>query len=85
MGQATSKSKGKGKSIAEDVGMETDEEVPLLVNHDLPNLQSVLDQADVVLQILDARDPLAFRSSHLEGLAAAKSGKQTIFILNKIG
>lgn len=83
IGHATSKAKGKGKSILDD--MEVDEEAPILINHDLPNLQSVLDQADVVLQVLDARDPLAFRSSHLEELIAAKPGRQTISILNKIG
>ena len=59
-----------------------DDEAPLLVNHDLPNLRTVLDEADVVIEVLDARDPLAFRSSHLEELAA---GKQVLLILNKIG
>jgi len=59
-----------------------DDEAPLLVNHDLPNLRAVLDEADVVIEVLDARDPLAFRSSHLEELAARK---QVLLVLNKIG
>jgi nuclear GTP-binding protein len=77
--------KEKGKAIVENVDMELEEDIPILINHDLPNLQSVLDQADVILQVLDARDPLAFRSSHLEELAAAKAGRRMLFILNKIG
>lgn len=77
--------KGKGKGVVEDVEMEPQEGVPILINQDLPNLQSVLDQADVILQVLDARDPLAFRSSHLEELTAAKLRRQMLFVLNKIG
>jgi nuclear GTP-binding protein len=77
--------KGKGRAIVEDVDVELEEDIPILINHDLPNLRSVLDQADVILQVLDARDPLAFRSSHLEELAAAKPGRRTLLVLNKIG
>ncbi|KAG5645776.1 hypothetical protein DXG03_005313 [Asterophora parasitica] len=60
------------------------DEVPVLVNRDLPNLQAVLDDADVVVQVLDARDPLSFRSSHLEGLVASKKGRKILLVLNKI-
>lgn len=84
-GKATAREKGKGKSLVEDVEMEDGEDVPILINHDLLNLQSVLDQADVILQVLDARDPLAFRSAHLDELAAAKPGTKTLLVLNKIG
>jgi len=61
-----------------------DEEAPALLNHDLPNLLSVLEKADVILEVLDARDPLAFRNKHIEGIAAEK-GKKILFVLNKIG
>lgn len=82
-GKATTQAKGKAKKAAEeDVDME--EDVPLLINRDLHNLQDVLDQADVVIQLLDARDPLAFRSSHLEELIAAKPGRNLLFVVNKI-
>lgn len=64
---------------------EDEEEVPVLINHDLPNLQAVLDEADVFIEVLDARDPLPFRSSHLEELIAAKPGCRTLLVLNKIG
>jgi nuclear GTP-binding protein len=86
MGKATLQVKGNGKAVFEDVDVETEENMPpILINHDLPNLRSVLDQADVIIQVLDARDPLAFRSLHLEELAGTKPGRRMLFILNKIG
>jgi nuclear GTP-binding protein len=68
----------------EEKGAEVEEEVPVLINRDLPTLQSVLEKADVVLEVIDARDPLAFRSEHLEQLAK-DAGKKLLFVLNKIG
>lgn len=59
--------------------------MPTLINYDLPNLKSVIDQADVVLEVLDARDPLAFRSSYLEELVSARSNARILLVLNKIG
>ncbi|KAF7313480.1 hypothetical protein HMN09_00503900 [Mycena chlorophos] len=64
-----------------DESKHPEDDVPVLINPELPNLQVVLDGADVVLHILDARDPLAFRSEHLETL---KEGKRVLFVLNKI-
>lgn len=61
------------------------EDAPALVNPNLPNLQSVLDKADVVIELLDARDPMSYRSSQLEGLVAGKENKKLLFVLNKIG
>ncbi|KIM83958.1 hypothetical protein PILCRDRAFT_420239 [Piloderma croceum F 1598] len=83
-GKAAIQTKGKSRDIIEDVEVVSEDEIPILLNNDLPNLQSVLDQADVILQVLDARDPLAFRSSHLEELAAARPGQRTLLVLNKI-
>ncbi|KAK0206063.1 GTP-binding protein [Desarmillaria ectypa] len=65
----------------EDDDDEEEENVPALVNRDLPTLKSVLEHADVLLEVLDCRDPLAFRSSELEKLAP--SGR-VVFLLNKI-
>ncbi len=59
-----------------------DELEPALFNRDLPNLKAVLDHADVILEVLDCRDPPSFRSSKLEEIASAKP---IIFVLNKIG
>lgn len=48
--------------------------------------KQVVDQADVVLYILDARDPEGTRSKEVERMvtAAASGGKRMILILNKI-
>ena len=59
---------------------EIEEEEPALFNRDLTNLKTVLEHADVVLQVLDCRDPMAFRSTKIEELS-----KRTILVLNKIG
>ena len=60
---------------------EEDEEAPPLLNHEMQHLKAVLDQADVVIEVLDCRDPQSFRSSHLEEVA----NKKIIMLLNKIG
>lgn len=82
-GKATTQPNGHTKKAAkEDVDMK--EVVPLLINRDFRNLQDVLDQADVVIQLLDSRDPLTFRSSHLEELVATKPGQKLLLVMNKI-
>ncbi len=58
---------------------------PLLLNPDLPHLVAVLDKADVVIEILDARDPIAYRSHALEARVASKEGQKLLLVLNKIG
>jgi nuclear GTP-binding protein len=73
----------KGGREEEEKGAEVEEEVPVLINRDLPTLQSVLEKADVVLEVIDARDPLAFRSEHVEQ-SVKDAGKKLLFVLNKI-
>jgi len=47
-------------------------------------LYKVIDSSDVVIQVLDARDPLGTRSKHIEEfMAREKKHKHLIFILNK--
>lgn len=58
---------------------------PVVLKPDLPHLAAVLDKADVVIEILDARDPLAHRSSALEARVAASEGHKLLLVLNKIG
>ncbi|KZS97911.1 hypothetical protein SISNIDRAFT_481788 [Sistotremastrum niveocremeum HHB9708] len=58
------------------------EEAPLLLDQEFPHLKAVIDKADVLLEVLDARDPLSFRSEYLENLA--QSPKKLVFVLNKI-
>ena len=70
--------------MEEDEDGEEDDEVPTLVNRDLPGLKAVLDEVDVLVEILDARDPLPYRSQQLEEFMA-KENKKVLLILNKIG
>lgn len=58
---------------------------PPLLNPDLPHLAAVLDKADVVIEVLDARDPLSYRSRALEARVASKEGQKLLLVLNKIG
>ncbi|RPD62065.1 hypothetical protein L226DRAFT_508977 [Lentinus tigrinus ALCF2SS1-7] len=60
-----------------------EEDVPVLINPELPNLKAVLDAADAVVEVLDARDPLAARSAHLEELAR-EGGKKVLLVLAKV-
>lgn len=44
----------------------------------------VIDSSDVVVQVLDARDPMGTRSSHIEAyLKKERPWKHLIFVLNK--
>lgn len=59
-----------------------DDEAPLLIDTTVPDLNTALDIADIVIHVLDARDPPAYRSEFVEKLV---EGKHQIFLLNKIG
>jgi nuclear GTP-binding protein len=80
-GRAVKAAKGKGAVKAAPL---EEDSAPALVNPDLPHLESVLDAADVVIHVLDARDPMAYRSTAVEDAVAAK-GKKLLYVLNKIG
>jgi nuclear GTP-binding protein len=48
-------------------------------------LYRVLDSSDVIIQVLDARDPQGTRSHHIEKyLQKEKPHKHLIFLLNKV-
>jgi len=48
--------------------------------------KKVVEQADVILQVLDVRDPLGCRSKQIEEMILnAGAGKRIILVLNKIG
>jgi nuclear GTP-binding protein len=72
----------KEKNAAEVQDNDEEEEVPILANRNLTTLKIVLDASDVLLEVLDARDPLPFRSSFLE---QAMQGRKVLLVLNKIG
>ncbi|EDR04910.1 uncharacterized protein LACBIDRAFT_303781 [Laccaria bicolor S238N-H82] len=77
------KPRPKPVEVEEEDEEEEEDDVPVLINRDLPNLKSVLDSADVIVQVLDARDPMSCRSLHLEMLAK-ESGKKMLLVVNKI-
>ncbi|GJJ07240.1 hypothetical protein Clacol_001440 [Clathrus columnatus] len=60
------------------------DDAPLLLNPELPNLEAVLNRSNVFLCVLDARDPMSYRVSHLENLASQRKDVKLAFILNKI-
>ncbi|CCM03995.1 uncharacterized protein FIBRA_06151 [Fibroporia radiculosa] len=72
---------GKPRADAGAAADVEEEQVPVLLNRDLPTLGAVLELADVVVQVLDARDPLSYRSSHIE---EAMGDKTVLYVLNKI-
>ena len=79
-----SKSK-KSTSAASTIEEEETSRVPPLMNPELPHLAAVLDKADVVIELLDARDPLSYRSKALETQVSLKEGQRLLLVLNKIG
>ena len=51
----------------------------------LRELKKVVDSADVLLQVLDARDPIGSRiHKTLEEVILSKADKQMVLVLNKI-
>jgi nuclear GTP-binding protein len=53
----------------------------------LRTLHKVIDQSDVIIMVLDARDPEGCRSQTVEDEVRRREadGKRLIFVLNKIG
>lgn len=82
---------GKPSVLRESDDVDTGSPPPSLIDNLLPTPQSALDRADVVIEVLDARDPQSFRSGFLEnvireGQAAAAKGtwkEKLLVVLNK--
>jgi nuclear GTP-binding protein len=55
--------------------------------HYIRTLHKVVDEADVILLVLDARDPAGCHSRLVEEEARRREaeGKRLVFVLNKIG
>ncbi|WOO79019.1 Guanine nucleotide-binding protein-like 3 [Vanrija pseudolonga] len=60
-----------------------DDDVPELLDSDLPTLQAALDAADVLLEVVDARDILGGRSLKVEELVT-DAGSKVLLVVNKI-
>ena len=70
---------------------QVDEKKANFLNKDLSRrafsreLKEVIENSDVLLQILDARDPMSCRSKELESqILSHKDGKKIILVVNKI-
>ena len=62
-----------------------DEDAPTLLNPEYPHFEAIFEKSDVIFYVLDARDPLSFRSSQIESLAGKKHEQRLVFVLNKAG
>jgi nuclear GTP-binding protein len=49
----------------------------------LKELRKVIESSDVILQVLDARDPLGTRSTAVEEMVVSKADKRLVYVLNK--
>ena len=49
----------------------------------LRELRKVVERADVILQVLDARDPMGTKSKSVEDMVLANSKKKLVYVLNK--
>ena len=63
----------------------SDDDVPILLNPEYPHFNAIFEKSDVILYVLDARDPQSFRSSQIENLVSKKSEQRLVFVLNKAG
>ena len=53
--------------------------------HFMKELRNVIDSSDIILEVLDARDPMGCRCKELEAEALGSgNGKKVILVLNKI-
>lgn len=62
-----------------------DEDAPILLNPEYPHFQAIFEKSDVILHVLDARDPLSFLSSQIESLVGKKPEQRLVLVLNKAG
>lgn len=75
----------KGVMRTVDPTASDDEDIPVLLNPEYPHFQAIFEKSDVILHVLDARDPLSFQSSQIETLVSNKPEQRLVFILNKTG
>lgn len=48
------------------------------------HFKSVVENCDIILYVLDARNPNGYRSKHVERLVLAHPNKKLVFVLNKV-
>lgn len=80
----TGRTKGKAAVAEEEEEEDEDADVPDLIDTSLSTLQEALDKADVVVEVVDARDIAGGRSKFVEELVK-EAGGHVIVLVNKIG
>lgn len=83
--KSVKKAKAAAVKAKETEEVEDAEDIPVLVNGEYRNLEAVFKKSDIVLQLLDARDPASYQSSFLESLFDKSDSAKLYLILNKIG
>lgn len=75
------------EDIEEEAPMLIDGNVKLLTQNSrrayLSELRKVVQRADVIIQVLDARDPLGTKSTVVEDMVLSNHRKRLVYILNK--
>lgn len=74
--------------VAEETGkevMKEEEGVKETSRYDAKReLNTLISKADIVIEIVDARDPLNYRSKELENNVVKKKDKKLIIVINKV-
>lgn len=70
--------------LTEDKTQRLDKAADVALKSYYSEVKKVLDKSDVILEVLDARDPLGSRSADVEA-SVIESGKRLVLLLNKIG
>lgn len=50
----------------------------------MKEIKKIIENCDIILEVLDARDPMSCRCRYIERKILAKADKKIILILNKI-
>lgn len=79
---------GFGNDVAEDMGDDSFEMKAANLGQNsrrayLRELRKVVEGADVILQVLDARDPVGTRSTAVEEMVMSNYRKKLVYVLNK--
>ena len=75
---------GGGASMSRDAQMDVGDAAQRSARAYARELAKVVESSDVLLEVLDARDPLGSRSSRVETLVEGHPGKRLVLVLNKV-
>lgn len=77
--------------VVEDKGIEVIQEKEDIVSHGDKSkydakreLNTLISKSDIVIEVVDARDPFAYRSKELESNVMKSKEKKLVLIINKV-